>query len=335
MTKVALVLTVKNETRLLRANLLYHCAIGAEHIFVYFDDTTDNGRTTIADLDFVTFADSVAAEAFKDMPYLEKFTSQANEHHTARQCLNMYDALLQCKAAGYDWLVSLDADELVCTTADEVSDMEVFFSNIPTAIDVVYLQTREVLSQRDNYNLVFKEETWFKRQRTFANRFEAITKKIYNPFSKKNKNYSYWLGQHLGKGAVRVNRDIIPKNVHRYTMRNGDSVQAIQDGFVLHYHIYDAQDFIKKFTNFSNRADTFLSGTKVNSLKLLLRDVVNKSGMSPEELQVYFEQNLLFSEREVKLLKKNTYLLFFKRNPTPLQEITSAQKVFTEKINRT
>src|SRR5690554_8106860 len=88
--KIALVLTVKNEFRLLRNNLLYHKAIGVDRAFVYFDNTTDNGRESIADLDFATISDSVSPGKYAHLKYLHKFNSHAAEHHTARHCLNPF-----------------------------------------------------------------------------------------------------------------------------------------------------------------------------------------------------------------------------------------------------
>ncbi len=332
MPKIAIILTVKNEERLLRNNLLYHKAIGVSHAYVYFDGATDNGKQSILDLDFVTVSDSLDGTIYSDRTYLKKFTSQSKEHHTARQCLHTYDALQKCKKAGIDWVISIDADELVCSELNAPSDLQNFFSAISKDIDVVYLQTKEVVARKSRYLNVFKEETWFKTQPTFKNRFENIYKKIRNPFSTKNEKHSYWLGQHLGKGAIRVGRNIYPHNVHRYKKLGDTSIQTLKRGYILHYHIFDAEDFIKKFTNFSNRPDTFLSGNKVNSLKLLLREIVNQSGKTNEELNAYFRENLMFSEAEFKSLQQNIYLVVFKRSTSAVQEITSVKKVFDGKI---
>jgi len=332
--KTALVLTVKNEARLLRDNLRYHRAIGVDHIFVYFDGTTDLGKESISDLDFVTISNSVTANTYQSMKFLEKFTSKASEHHTARQCLNTYDALMQCKVKGYDWLLSLDADELLCTHGDQISDLAAFFSSVPNVIDVVTFQTREVLTRQLAYTNVFAEETLFKTQPSFGGRFQNIYKELYNPFTHNQERYSYWYGQHLGKAAIRVSSGLIPHNVHRYRHKDGSKPAQVQAGFVLHYHIYDATDFIKKFTNFSNRPDTYLSGNRVKGLKLLLRDVVNGSGMNASELTTYFKENLLFSQQEVRRLLQNRYLWFLKRDPAPLESITSVQQVFESKIDK-
>tara|TARA_A100000171_G_C2140027_1_gene154344 strand:+ start:10492 stop:11499 length:1008 start_codon:yes stop_codon:yes gene_type:complete len=332
MAMIALVLTVKNEERLLRSNLLYHQAIGIRHVFVYFDNTTDAGKESIRDLDFVTIQDSLAPDTFAHLDFLEKFTSKAAEHHTARQCLHTYDAMVKSETMGMDWLISLDADELVCTSKNTPSQLPQFFSDMEPSVELVYLQTLEVLAQKLEYGSVFLEETLFKTQPSFGSRFQNITKAVFNPVTKKEEKFSYWFGQHLGKGAIRLKSGSIPHNVHRYVKKDGTKPVSVKAGFVLHYHAYDAPDFIKKFTNFSDRPITFLSGTSVNSLKLLFRDVVNNCGMSQEELYSYFANNVQFSPKEVQYLKKNKYLGFFSRTPAPLTEITSVQQVFQQKI---
>lgn len=110
--RVAIVITAKNEERLLKQNLRYHFALGLHKAFVYFDGVTDKGPETIKDLTGVVIQDSVEPEKFKHLEFLDKFTSNAKEHHTARQCLNTYDAKLKCQQEGIDWLISIDADEL-------------------------------------------------------------------------------------------------------------------------------------------------------------------------------------------------------------------------------
>ena len=326
--RVALVLTVKNEARVLRNNLRYHRAIGAHHIFVYFDGTTDEGKATIQDLDYVTVQDSVAAATYQQYAFLDKFTSQAAEHHTARQCLNTYDAQQQCAKMGIDWLISIDADELVCPNIDMQVSLPEFFGDIAKGVEVVYLQTKEVLQRKSSYGNVFAEETLFKSVPTYQSRLKNIYKQFYNPCTKEKQRFSYWYGQTMGKGAIRIGQGVIPHNVHRYKKEDGSTPRTRKVGFVLHYHAYDAQDFIKKFTNFSKHPDTFLSGNAVESLKLLLRDVVNKSGMSEAALERYFEAQLMFQESEVKQLQANRYLGVLKRSPAPLTTIHSVAAVF-------
>ena len=320
--KIALVLTVKNEARLLRRNLLYHKAIGVDRVFVYFDNTTDNGKESIEDLDFVRTSKSVPIEKYVHLAYLKKFTTQREEHHTARQCLNTFDAQQQCKEENIDWLISLDADELICSDFRNPSDLKSFFLKIDEGIEEVKFQVLEVLQRKKSYENVFAEETLFKSN------INAFSKSLYNPFKRSKQEFFWWYGQGVGKGAIRVSSDLIPYNVHHYQKVDGNIPLRIEKGNVLHYHAYDSEDFIKKFTNFNNHPDKFLSGTKVESIKLLLRDVVNSSGLDEKQLENYFIENLMFNEKEIKKIRRGRKYLFFKINPKPIKEITSVRRTF-------
>lgn len=325
--KIAIVLTVKNEYRLLRNNLLYHKSTGVDKAFVYFDNTTDNGKESIADLDFVGAFDSVPADKYSDIEYLKKFTSQAAEHHTARQCLNTFDAQQRCKEENIDWLISVDADELICTDTKEPSDLKSFFKNIKEEVEVINFKTLEALQQQEHYNNVFAEETLFK-----ANK-QAFYKKIINPFTREIKKFTWYYGHTMGKTAIKTGKGIIPHNVHRYEKLHGEKVVSKNIGNILHFHAYDAEDFIKKFTNFRDRPNTFLSGNKVENLKLLLRDVVNSSGMDTPQLKTYFRENLMFGSQEIKKFKKGRKYIFFQVKPRPIKEITSVKKTFENLLN--
>ncbi|WP_040278192.1 glycosyltransferase family 2 protein [Psychroserpens damuponensis] len=328
--KIAVVLTVKNESRLLRDNLRYHYEIGVSKAFVYFDGTTDDGKETIKDFDFVDSQDSVNPEVYKNLDYLNKFTSQAEEHHTARQCLNTYDALQKSKALGFDWLISIDADELIATQTDKRSNLKTFFNNQDDSVDVINFRTLEVLQQQEHFENVFAEADLFKTRKNFKYRGESIFRKIYNPSLQKFDKHYYWYGQTMGKGAIRINSDLIPHNVHRYIHKNDDQPKNINDGYVLHYHAYDAEDFIKKFRNFSQHPEHFLSGNRVESLKLLLKDVVNNQGYSEVELKEYFKNNLLFTSKNIKKLSKNKKLFFLKRRQSAVKQVVSVVKTFDE-----
>ena len=328
--KIAIVITVKDEERLLQNNFLYHHFIGVDKIYVYFDNSSDGGRKSIENLSFVEVNNSVEVSTYQGIDFLEKFTSQANEHHTARQCLNTYHASEKCKEQGINWLISLDADELICSSLKSKSDLKSFFSEINEDIDVVNFRVFEALQDREFFGNVFAEATTFKTQFKFKNKWERVYKYIENPFLKQPIRYSYWYGQHLGKGAIRIGEDIISHNVHRYKKKSGGKIVLQDAGYILHYHAYDTTDFIKKFTNFKKHPNTFLSGSKVDSLKILLRDVVNTLDLSKEELDTYFRNNLLFSAKEIKKLKSNKVFGLFKRNENALVEIISVSQVFNE-----
>ena len=325
--KIGLVITVKNEARLLRNHLLYHKAIGVDRVFVYFDNTTDNGKETIADLNFVTISNSVPAEKYSHLDDFDKFTSKASEHHTARQCLNTYDAQTLCESEKIDWLISIDADELITDGLEESSNLKMFFNAVPQNIEVISFKTLEVLQRRMHYKNVFAEETLFKFNRV------AFYRYIQNPFNSTKLKSNWWYGHEVGKSAVRISSALIPHNVHHFIRKDGSKAVRLVAGYLLHFHIYDADDFIKKFKNFVDHPNTFLSGSKVVELKLLLRDVVNKLDLNDDQLKTYYKENILFGAKSIRKFKIGRRYLFFKIKPEPLGEIKSVQKTFEKFIS--
>lgn len=328
--KTALVLTVKNEARLLRQNLLYHLAIGVEKIFVYFDGTTDDGKEQIDDLPNVVIQDSVSAKKYVHLPYLEKFWSNAQKHHTARQCLNTFDALKQCEALGFEWLISLDADEVLVPDISNEKDIRHFFSKIPEATDIVRFKTFEVIGRKEVYQNVIAEETWFKTQKNFKSHFDNIFIKIENPYSGKNIRSSFWLGHTMGKSAIRTKRNIIPKNVHRYSTISGTSPTIANKGYLLHYHLYDFPDFVKKYENFKNRATTYLSGNNIDSLKSLWIRMINDQEQTEEKLKEYFQLNLFYDGSKLKRLQQTRYFNLFRRKEDAVVEVDFPKKILSQ-----
>jgi hypothetical protein len=331
--RVAVVMTVKNEARLLSQNVLYHLGIGVTKIFVYFDGTNDNGAQTLLDFEDVEINDSVKAETYQNLLYLEKFCSNALEHHTARQCLNTYDAIQKCKTQHIDWLISLDADELFLTSKDQLHTLEQFFeiANKQDA-DIVNLKPMEVVSRKMVYQNVIKEETLFKTKKNFKSKFDQIYQKIYNPYERNHTIVSYWLGHTMGKAAIRVTDNVIPYNVHRYSSLGGRSLKTISMGYLLHYHMYDFEDFIKKFKNFKEHPDTFLSGNKIEDLKSLWIQLVNDPSYSKKDLETYFEKNILFTPNKLKRLYKTRSWNILKRREEAVATIRLPQDVLTKMI---
>src|SRR6185436_14228951 len=162
---VAIVMTVRDEQELLRSNLLYHQFIGADHVYVYDDGSTDGTLASIADLAFVTVKPTVPREQFRDRGDLATFVATYQTHLPARQALNVVDAMAAARAAGTTWLAHIDADELLAVDTHEqppgaLSD---FFDSQARATEVVIFKPLEVVQRRLAYEDVLTEETLFKR----------------------------------------------------------------------------------------------------------------------------------------------------------------------------
>ena len=112
--KIALVITIKNERKLLRNNLEFHHKLGVDLVFIFLDGTEDETEKTIDDLPYVRVASSVSLDCFQGFAELHELVINSEEHHTARQMLNMVYAKELAQKEGFDWLIAIDADELIC-----------------------------------------------------------------------------------------------------------------------------------------------------------------------------------------------------------------------------
>jgi hypothetical protein len=329
--RVAIVITAKNEERLLKHNLNYHFGLGICKAYIYFDRVTDGGPESIENLPYVDVQNSVDADKFKHLSFLDKFTSNALEHHTARQCLNTYDANLKCMDEGMDWLISLDADELFYPGSD-TKDLNTFFNNLEE-YDVIKLPPLEVINKKMAYTTVMVEETSFKRKKNFKSKLDQIYFDIKNPYGSKAFTTSYWLGHTMGKCILNVKSEIIPKNVHRYETKDSSKIKSVTKGNILHYHMYDFEDFMKKFKNFEHHPPVFLSGNDIGSLKSLWIQLVNDPNVSIEELRQYYKSNLLFDTKKLKRLHKTRLMNIVKRKEKTIVEINLPKEILSNLDN--
>jgi hypothetical protein len=310
--KIGLVITVKNEERLLRTNLLYHKAIGVELIFVYFDNSTDGSRKSVEKMEGVFCFDSVEAQPFAHLEYLNNFTRQRDSLHTARQCLNIFDASQRSKNLGIDWLLSLDADELFLSSTDKHMDVSTFFKKYKN-FDLVQLSVMEVLGRQMHYDNVIRQETLFKTQSRFKNWNDRIYFPFYDPYTNETFKHHAWLGHTMGKCAIKISSNLTPKNVHRFGSIVNSPIKISSSGYVLHYSLYDFEDFKKKFKNIKYRPDVFLNGKTLPRLAIIWRNMVNDPDYDDEYIKAYYQSYLHIDKKKLKRFYRSRLFVFFRR----------------------
>ncbi len=325
MYRIAFVITIKNERKLLRQNILYHHFLGVEHFFIFFDGTDDGSEETILDLPYVSRVNSIDPILYEGQAEIKEFIENYAEHHVARQCLNVYHAQQIAQKAGYDWLISLDADELLCVDfqASYPGQLVDFFDKIDPEFEMVRFTTFEIVQQKFTYKNVFEEATLFKKPGV------KLMHKVYDPSTRKLLNVRGFYGQTMGKAAVRTNVQAKHRTTHKFVGLDERDLKRTWQGYCLHYYGYDFDDFIKKYQNFRYHPDTWISGNRVEYIKRLWRNMVNQSDMSEEELRAYFERWVLYQPREISRLLKNKVLGVFPREPR-LTEIHSVRNAFMD-----
>lgn len=327
--RIALDITVKNESKLLRNNLLYHYYLGVNKVYLYEDGSEDNTLATILDLPFVEVNFSVAPEKYKHINEYKEFVEKAATHHVARQNLNTKFSIEKARSEGYDWLISLDADELICPDITRSYPLQLhdFYKSIPFDIELVRSQTLEVVQMDRHYSNVFAEAKFFKIKSP-SHRFWRLA---YDPFQKRFFRTNGFYGQDMGKSSLRLRADAKPQTTHKFIRRDGSPLKREWRGFLLHYHCYNFEDFIRKYKNFSTHPNIYLSGNPIESIKRLWRDIVNNHNFDNNYLKRYYKLWIAFNKLHIMYLQSRFRSLMVKR-PSPIIKIDTIKYIFDKNI---
>ena len=357
MSGIALAITVKNERDLLRSNVLYHRYLGVKSSYIFLDNTTDDTQDTVSDLDYVTVSDSVTGDRFLETAErrqacvhsvrLRETVEKSAENHDARQVLNAYVAWEQARDAGMEWLVSLDADELVWPGSASLVEGQLAneFDGLGKHIEQVRFVPLEVIPRRRQYENVFHEAVHFKRHGSKvrqdlydpltgrSHKFEFVPTRLFPARLHgiglyKVRRFTWWYGHHRGKWAVRIGPTIVPL-IHRCVKLDGSGLVTEAKFHLLHYIIYNHEDFVKKYRKFADRADVAIGGAALQYRKRFWRDLVNNSALSDSALGDYYKQWIAFGEEDIlRLQQKHDH-----KGASSVVEVTAVREVF-EKLSR-
>jgi hypothetical protein len=295
--KVGLVMTVRDEQVLLRRNVLYHHHVGVDEFYVYADDPADRTVETVADLPFVHAAPSVPRARHEQDP---AFRVEVAHYHdvNSRQNLNVVDALDRARQAGIDWLLHVDADELIGVPGTAVTrgGLRERLAALDPRVDMAVFTPLEIVQTGATYDDVFAEATLFKRAARSPRR------RVLDPITGRMVSIPVYYGHVRGKSGVRVKVGARPAGMHRFRRADGAPLRARTLGFLLHYYAYSFADFVKKFERVAGRGDRFVGGQLIPLQKRMWSAVVNASGMSREAIKEYYDRWVVLSPRDVARL---------------------------------
>lgn len=296
---IALVMTVRNEVDVLRTNLDYHRYLGVDVMYVYDEGSDDGTPDSVRDLDGVEVGSSVDPGKFGGRSELVELVAAAPTLLTARQALNTVDAMERARAAGAEWLISIDADELVAIDlANEApGQLAIALGEVPAPAESVVFPTLEMVQRRVEYEDVMAQETLFKRSAA-----RRLARDVWDPFLGRARRLPVVYGHLAGKSALRLSVDAVPYSVHRFRHAGGRRLRAAVVGHLLHYYCADENAFIRKFRLIGDQPDVYLRGEPVPAQKRLWRDVVSRAGLSDDELRDYFRRWVMFDQRQLEKL---------------------------------
>ena len=224
----------------------YHLALGFDHIYLYFDDIS-NENNDVAAMDIgKSYGDRVSVFHctrvwFQQTQQLGskcwyKYGHFVETDLIARQVLAIEQALRQCSRDNMDWLLHIDIDELLhCQHTISFHDFSVgmYFAHLPIHVDTVRFLNMEAAPesmelQMCHQNDYFQDVTLFKSNPLTV---DGTTLRAHWP-----KGRNIFNAYQNGKSAVRINADVLPFGSHKFRSDDRILLSIVAKGIqVLHY----------------------------------------------------------------------------------------------------
>ncbi len=320
MGEIVLVMTVRNERDLLRHNVTYHHFIGVDRCYVYDDGSTDDTVATVSDLPFVVVRHSSDAANVPIPPTMTEVSDDFKRQAPWRQLLNLSQVVAEARATGVDWVVALDADELVAVdlTRPTPGGLKALLMAQPKSVEGVVFRPLEAMQRRVAYEDVMAQETLFKRTDT------KHMRQTFDPFNRTTHEVRSVYGHRSGKMAIRPALQPAPITNHRFMKPDGERLKSRELGHLLHYYSHDFDAFVRKFRLIKDYPDQHIHGQKVVLQKRLWRDVVNRAGMDETQLRDYYERWVMFSDEDIAAMQRRSRLPW--KNDEHVVEVTTVRE---------
>jgi len=297
---IGLVMTVRNEERLLRDNLLYHRRLGVESAWVFDDGSTDGTRASIEDLGFVRILGNAALDALP--PELRTPVLDGPGVH-ARQCRNALAAFLGARDQGLDWLLHVDADEVVAPRLDRVEpgSLARILSGLPGDVGEALFTPLEVVQRDALLPRPLVQALLFKK------RPEAIRLAMPDPLSGLTLQVRGNYGHSFGKTAFRVAAAQGPESSHRFHAAPGRQLASVNAGRLLHYHLYDTSDFVARLRKAGPSRDPVWERW-ASPCKLAWRRLAGDPAWTDDALADYYRRHVAFDDDRLRPLRRRGLL---------------------------
>jgi hypothetical protein len=221
---ISLVATVKAAKPDLDRFVTYHLNTGVAHIYLFFDDPADPALPAFIGMNRVTaIACTLAGWQAAGL--------RLEDGIEARQAHNARTALTWACAAGAQWLLHVDSDELIYTPGGDLAD---WLAQRPADCDAVTFPVLEAIPYASSRRHPF-DACWLFKTTT---RVDALRLKLAaRAGCRQALLYGYFRGHTVGKTATRVRADIDDVGIHFPTRAAGPPlrIETAADAFVLHY----------------------------------------------------------------------------------------------------
>jgi hypothetical protein len=294
----AIVATVRDAADVLESFIAYHLAIGFAHIFLFFDDPADPFAGTLAGRPAVT---AVRCDAALRARWANLRGYAQNREHIAtevmaRQLLNCELAIGMAAAAGLDWILHIDSDELFFCKGGGAPEhfAALDFRGTRTAVYMNY----EALPEREEIGDYFREVSLFKVNfnKLGGVRFTPAQMALFRQAHFPDPNFNFHLYGN-GKAAARVDGQLVPVTVHEFArvLPDGslDRTHEIcgDSQLILHYPNCGLSRFLTKYRTLGNFADKWFGVGEVFAFHREARDVVALG--DPEKARRFYLERVM------------------------------------------
>lgn len=251
----ALVTTLRNAGAVLDSFVAYHRAIGFARLFLYFDDPADPDLARARHMPGVTAIahDGALRDAWRTLAGHAAHRAFVDTEVMSRQLLNAEHAMRLARAEGFDWLLSIDSDELFYSPGQSA---QIHFAEMSAAgAETVAYPNYEALPEREDIADFFRAVTLFKLPRAAVEQhLAAELRRAQDTMPPLTPFFHFYSN---GKSAVRLAAEgLAPAGVHRFA-RPSASTASLQSQrqFVLHYACCGFETFWTKYATLGRFAD--------------------------------------------------------------------------------
>lgn len=283
MSGITIVTTVKYPHQFL-SWILYHSKIGIQRVYVFIDDEKDTQTLQLCQ-QYPSFVIPIVNTSqlktlylniFAGSQYLETF----NKEVMSRQILNAEYAISLAKEEGLQWLIHIDADELIYVRNNQPLGNILQSSKNEGKYYLKFINY-EVAPNTENYQNCFVEGTHFK-----TNGFRYI--------AYANGKAGIYIGENISIGVNGV-----------HTFRTNWKHETSGEIVVLHYPSCNFEEFLKKYVILGSFPDQWF-GTIPISIQFHkdARDVISGCTDSTEVCEQnarnLYRQNHVYSPAELQ-----------------------------------
>lgn len=277
----ALVTTLRNVGPSLDSFVAYHLGIGFARLYLFFDDPNDPDLARVAGNNRVTAirSDAKLQEIWKTLPSWNDQAEHIKTEVMARQVLNAAYAMKLARAAGHNWLLHIDADELFYSPGESAAQHFARLDDFDA--DTILYDNLEGMTETDETPDPFREVTLFKTAiKTLEDRGQlgqlgALTMDVPQL---QGRFFTFYIN---GKSSVRLSSTYMePAGVHMFGSRTAACRGGrTQHQFILHYACCGFENFWMKYKTLGHFSDVWWNhediAKAIGPFHLRSRDLIN------------------------------------------------------------